>query len=241
MGRAEFVRADIRNPLIAKVISERRGRHRRARIAVGRPRRPSGGRAAMKEMNVIGTMQLLAACQKAPRVRRRRAQVDHRRLRRRARATRRCSPRRWTPKALPVRRVRQGRRRDRGLRARLRPPPPGRLGHRAAVRQLHRPPHRHRAHPLLRAAGRADRARLRRPGAAAARGGRARRAGARGPRGRCRACSTSAADGVLLLSQAIRRAGRVPLPVPQPAGRRRSAAVPDGPGWSTSRPSRCGC
>jgi len=30
----------------------------------------SGGRTAMKEMNVIGTMQLLAACQKAPSVRR---------------------------------------------------------------------------------------------------------------------------------------------------------------------------
>jgi UDP-glucose 4-epimerase len=30
----------------------------------------SGGRAAMKEMNVIGTMQLLAACQKTPSVRR---------------------------------------------------------------------------------------------------------------------------------------------------------------------------
>jgi UDP-glucose 4-epimerase len=30
----------------------------------------SGGRVAMKEMNVIGTMQLLAACQRSPRVRR---------------------------------------------------------------------------------------------------------------------------------------------------------------------------
>ena len=29
----------------------------------------AGGRAAMKEINVIGTMQLLAACQKAPSVR----------------------------------------------------------------------------------------------------------------------------------------------------------------------------
>ena len=46
-------------------------------------------------------------------------------------------------------------------------------------------------HPLLRAAGRAHRARLRRPRAAAARGGRARRAGARGEPRDCPACSTS--------------------------------------------------
>ncbi|MFC4104598.1 NAD-dependent epimerase/dehydratase family protein [Micromonospora zhanjiangensis] len=33
------------------------------------PEKQHGGRAAMKEQNVIGTMQLLAACQRAPRVR----------------------------------------------------------------------------------------------------------------------------------------------------------------------------
>ncbi|WP_416902258.1 NAD-dependent epimerase/dehydratase family protein [Micromonospora echinospora] len=33
------------------------------------PDRQQGGRAAMKEQNVIGTMQLLAACQRAPRLR----------------------------------------------------------------------------------------------------------------------------------------------------------------------------
>ncbi|HYN92649.1 MAG TPA: NAD-dependent epimerase/dehydratase family protein [Pilimelia sp.] len=33
------------------------------------PDRQNGGRAAMKEQNVIGTMQLLAACQQAPRLR----------------------------------------------------------------------------------------------------------------------------------------------------------------------------
>lgn len=67
MGRAEFVRADIRNPLIAKVIAG-------AKVdtvvhasvsSFGSP----GGRSTMKEMNVIGTMQLLAACQKSPMVR----------------------------------------------------------------------------------------------------------------------------------------------------------------------------
>ena len=69
MGRAEFVRADIRNPFIAKVI--RNGDvdtvvHAAAASYVPR----SGGRATLKELNVMGAMQLFAACQKAPLVRR---------------------------------------------------------------------------------------------------------------------------------------------------------------------------
>ncbi|HUH71661.1 MAG TPA: SDR family oxidoreductase [Mycobacterium sp.] len=69
MGRAEFVRADIRNPFIAKVI--RNGDvdtvvHAAAASYVPR----SGGSAALKELNVMGAMQLFAACQKAPSVRR---------------------------------------------------------------------------------------------------------------------------------------------------------------------------
>ena len=69
LGDAEFVRADIRNPVIAKVIASadvdtvvHMSVHRHARAA------PAAGRS-MKEINVIGTMQLLAACQKAPGVR----------------------------------------------------------------------------------------------------------------------------------------------------------------------------
>jgi UDP-glucose 4-epimerase len=69
MGRAEFVRADIRNPFVAKVI--RNGDvdtvvH--AAAASFAPR--SGGGAALKEINVLGAMQLFAACQNAPSVRR---------------------------------------------------------------------------------------------------------------------------------------------------------------------------
>lgn len=69
MGRAEFVRADIRNPFIAKVI--RNGDvdtvvH--AAAASFAPR--AGGGAALKEINVMGAMQLFAACQKAPSLRR---------------------------------------------------------------------------------------------------------------------------------------------------------------------------
>ena len=63
-----FVRADIRNPIIAKVIvgeAVDKDVHMSLLAAPGR----AGGRASMKETNVIGSMQLLAACQKAPRLR----------------------------------------------------------------------------------------------------------------------------------------------------------------------------
>lgn len=68
MGRAEFVRADIRNPMISKVI--RNGGVDTVVHASTLSRSPnSGSRAAMKDMNVIGAMQLFAACQKSPTVR----------------------------------------------------------------------------------------------------------------------------------------------------------------------------
>src|SRR6188472_2057145 len=69
MGRAEFVRADIRNPFIAKVI--RNGDVDTVVHASAASYAPgSGGRVALKEQNVMGAMQLFAACQKAPSVRR---------------------------------------------------------------------------------------------------------------------------------------------------------------------------
>jgi UDP-glucose 4-epimerase len=69
LGRCEFVRADIRHPVVAKVIS-------RAKVDtvvhMGVLATPldAGGRVSQKEINVIGTMQLLAACQKSLTVRR---------------------------------------------------------------------------------------------------------------------------------------------------------------------------
>jgi UDP-glucose 4-epimerase len=69
MGRAEFVRADIRNPFIAKVI--RNGDVDTVVHAAAASYAPrAGGRAALKEQNVMGAIQLFAACQKAPSVRR---------------------------------------------------------------------------------------------------------------------------------------------------------------------------
>ena len=68
LGDAEFVRADIRNPIIGKVIA-RAEVDTVVHMAVIATPVSAGSRATMKEINVIGTMQLLAACQKAPSVR----------------------------------------------------------------------------------------------------------------------------------------------------------------------------
>ncbi len=68
MGRAEFIRADIRNPLIAKVIARA---HVDTVVHAALSPDPSGTwGSATREMSVLGTMQLLAACQKAPTLRR---------------------------------------------------------------------------------------------------------------------------------------------------------------------------
>ncbi|MFL6127621.1 MAG: NAD-dependent epimerase/dehydratase family protein [Mycobacteriales bacterium] len=69
LGRTEFVRADIRNPLIAKVIGSAVV-DTVVHLSITALPGGAGGRASMKEMNVIGTMQLLAACQKSASVRR---------------------------------------------------------------------------------------------------------------------------------------------------------------------------
>jgi UDP-glucose 4-epimerase len=68
VGRTEFVRADIRNPIIAKVIASAEVDTVVHMSVIATPV-GAGGRTAMKEINVIGTMQLLAACQKAPSLR----------------------------------------------------------------------------------------------------------------------------------------------------------------------------
>ncbi len=69
LGRTEFVRADIRNPLISKVIATA-AVDTVVHMNISSTPAGAGGRGPMKELNVIGTMQLLAACQRAPSVRR---------------------------------------------------------------------------------------------------------------------------------------------------------------------------
>lgn len=68
IGSCEFMRADIRNPIISKVIATA-GVDTVVHMGVIATPMQAGGRASMKEVNVIGTMQLLSACQKAPSVR----------------------------------------------------------------------------------------------------------------------------------------------------------------------------
>ncbi|MEI6375275.1 MAG: NAD-dependent epimerase/dehydratase family protein [Actinomycetes bacterium] len=64
LGLADFVRADIRNPVIGHVMSSSEIDTVVHMGVIATPRQ-AGGRSVMKEINVIGTMQLLAACQKS--------------------------------------------------------------------------------------------------------------------------------------------------------------------------------
>ena len=59
LGGVKFVRADIRTPVIAKVIAVED-----VDTVVHLDLGPAHGRGAAKELNVIGTMQLLAACER---------------------------------------------------------------------------------------------------------------------------------------------------------------------------------
>ncbi|MFC9734764.1 NAD-dependent epimerase/dehydratase family protein [Streptomyces roseolus] len=67
LGAADFVRADIRRPAIAKVLAEHEV-DTVVHLDVTGTALGAGGRTAVKETNVIGTMQLLGACQQSPRV-----------------------------------------------------------------------------------------------------------------------------------------------------------------------------
>ncbi len=68
LGRASFVRADIRSPAISKVVA---GREVDTVVHMAIVATPAGAgarssaRELAKEINVIGTLQLLAACQRA--------------------------------------------------------------------------------------------------------------------------------------------------------------------------------
>ena len=64
IGRCEFVRADIRNPVLGKLIAGHDVDTVVHMNVLATPR-DAGGRVPQKEINVIGTMQLLAACQKS--------------------------------------------------------------------------------------------------------------------------------------------------------------------------------
>lgn len=69
LGGAEFCRADIRNPGVARILDDN-GVDTVVHMSVIATPVGAGGRSVMKEINVIGTMQLLAACQRTPGLRR---------------------------------------------------------------------------------------------------------------------------------------------------------------------------
>jgi len=69
LTRTEFVRADLRNPLVARIL-QAAAIDTLVHLSITSQPKASGGRASMKEHNVIGTMQLMAACQAAPSLRR---------------------------------------------------------------------------------------------------------------------------------------------------------------------------
>ncbi|MFN2555262.1 MAG: NAD-dependent epimerase/dehydratase family protein [Nitriliruptorales bacterium] len=68
LRRTEFVGADVRDPAVARVIAAADVDTVVHMAFMSRPG-AAGGRARMKEQNVIGTMQLLGACQKSPSLR----------------------------------------------------------------------------------------------------------------------------------------------------------------------------
>jgi UDP-glucose 4-epimerase len=68
MGAADFARVDIRNPLVARVI-EAAGVDTVVHASASSTPASSAARSMAKEMNVLGTMQLLAACQRSESVR----------------------------------------------------------------------------------------------------------------------------------------------------------------------------
>lgn len=68
LTRTEFVRADLRNPLVSRIVATT-GVDTVVHTAIMAGPGAAGSRSRMKEQNVIGSMQLLAACQQSPDVR----------------------------------------------------------------------------------------------------------------------------------------------------------------------------
>ena len=144
--RIDFIDADLRSPDIAQADPRRRARHRRPQR--DHPVRRAAGRSAapLHDINVIGTLQLLAACERPP------LAAGDRRPRRRRRSTapspapRRSSPRTWPPRPLRTRFQRDLGELESYVRD-LRPPPPGGDLHGAAPAARRRAGARLAGHP----------------------------------------------------------------------------------------------
>ncbi len=69
LERTEYLQADIRRPVMMKIL-EATGVDTVVHLGLFSTPEEAGGRSAMHELNVIGPMQLFAACQRSERVRR---------------------------------------------------------------------------------------------------------------------------------------------------------------------------
>ncbi len=67
LERTDYVRADIRNPLVVKVLQTTEVDTVVHLAILSSPTR-AGGRSRMKELNIVGIMQLLGACQRTDRL-----------------------------------------------------------------------------------------------------------------------------------------------------------------------------
>ncbi|MGW5269481.1 NAD-dependent epimerase/dehydratase family protein [Rhodococcus sp. NPDC003994] len=222
MGRAEFVRADIRNPLIGKVIRSSEVDTVVHASLISRPP-GGGGRTVMKDLNVLGAMQLFAVCQKSPSVRRV--------VLRSSTAVYGCSakdPAQFTEEMGSKSRLRGGFARDavetegyaRGL-GRRRPDVDVTILRNAPMigPRLNGAVSRYLTSPLTPSVlGRDARMQLLHEEDALA---ALERATVAGPAG----TFNVAADGIVMLSQAIRRAGRIEVPVPPALFRTTGKAV----------------
>ncbi len=69
LGNADFVRTDVGNPLVGRVLAQAKV-DVVVHLAMSAEARSGSARVSQKERNVIGTMQLLASCQARPELRR---------------------------------------------------------------------------------------------------------------------------------------------------------------------------
>ena len=64
LERTEFIEADLRNPVLSRLLPVDRGRHRRPLRDPAGTRSPARPPRVLHDINVIGTLQLLAACER---------------------------------------------------------------------------------------------------------------------------------------------------------------------------------
>ena len=213
MGAADFARVDIRNPLVARVI-EAAGVDTVVHASASSTPASSAARSMAKEMNVLGTMQLLAACQRSESVRnlivRSTGAVYGASSRDPAIFTEDMSAR-SVPSSGPGRDAIDIEAYVRGFR----PTAARRADRGAPVRRHHRADRRHPADPVLRASRRSVPMVLGRD----ARLQLVHEHDAVGvlehlALGDFAGTVNVAGDGAITLAQAIHRAGRIPLPVP---------------------------